>query len=63
MPGVPHLGDSQFHVDLVQDQVGSRPHPEVQGNGEIPRPPLEKGASQESSEEVDMANGKHSFIM
>ncbi|KAK7067584.1 1-phosphatidylinositol 4,5-bisphosphate phosphodiesterase beta-4, partial [Halocaridina rubra] len=42
-------GDSQFHVDL--NQTGEARPTEMQGNGEIPRPPLEKEGSRESSEE------------
>ncbi|XP_042864146.1 1-phosphatidylinositol 4,5-bisphosphate phosphodiesterase classes I and II-like isoform X2 [Penaeus japonicus] len=50
-------GDSQFHVDL--NQTGEPRHTEMQGNGEIPRPPLEKEGSRESSEEEnEVANGE-----
>ena len=47
-PGAP--GESTFHVDLDQSGENTRPV-EMQGNGEIPRPPLVKDSSQESSEE------------
>ena len=51
-------GDSQFHVDLKE----GRPE-DVQGNGEIPRPPLEKDGSHESCpDEVDV-NGKLFFVL
>ncbi|XP_063602433.1 1-phosphatidylinositol 4,5-bisphosphate phosphodiesterase classes I and II-like isoform X3 [Penaeus indicus] len=50
-------GESQFHVDL--NQTGEPRHTEMQGNGEIPRPPLEKEGSRESSEEEnEVANGE-----
>ncbi|XP_045617004.1 1-phosphatidylinositol 4,5-bisphosphate phosphodiesterase classes I and II isoform X3 [Procambarus clarkii] len=42
-------GDSQFHVEL--NQTGESRPTEMQGNGEIPRPLLEKEGSRESSEE------------
>ncbi|KAL7642933.1 UNVERIFIED_CONTAM: hypothetical protein RMT77_006222 [Armadillidium vulgare] len=57
--GMPSVGESQFHVDLNhgdQKEV-HRLVPEAQGNGEIPRPPLEKESSRESyPEELDVAN-------
>ncbi|XP_068231344.1 1-phosphatidylinositol 4,5-bisphosphate phosphodiesterase classes I and II isoform X11 [Palaemon carinicauda] len=45
----PTQGESQFHVDLGHS--GEARPAEMQGNGEIPRPPLEKEGSRESSEE------------
>lgn len=50
-------GESQFHVEL--NTTGEPRHTEMQGNGEIPRPPLEKEGSRESSEEEnEVANGE-----
>ncbi|KAG7169145.1 1-phosphatidylinositol 45-bisphosphate phosphodiesterase beta-3-like, partial [Homarus americanus] len=50
-------GDSQFHVEL--NQTGESRPTEMQGNGEIPRPLLEKEGSRESSEEEnEVANGE-----
>lgn len=50
-------GDSQFHVEL--NQTGESRPAEMQGNGEIPRPLLEKEESRESSEEEnEVANGE-----
>lgn len=48
---------SQFHVDL---NPTTQPRPtEMQGNGEIPRPLMEKEGSRESSEEEnEVANGE-----
>lgn len=54
-------GESQFHVEL--NTTGEPRHTEMQGNGEIPRPPLEKEGSRESSEEEnEVANGMFEFI-
>ena len=48
---------SQFHVDLIPTRE-QRPT-EMQGNGEIPRPLMEKEGSRESSEEEnEVANGE-----
>lgn len=53
----PTQGESQFHVDLGHS--GDARPAEMQGNGEIPRPPLEKEGSRESSEEEnEVANGE-----
>ncbi|XP_069955490.1 1-phosphatidylinositol 4,5-bisphosphate phosphodiesterase classes I and II isoform X4 [Cherax quadricarinatus] len=50
-------GESQFHVEL--NQPGESRPTEMQGNGEIPRPLLEKEGSRESSEEEnEVANGE-----
>ncbi|CAL4063358.1 unnamed protein product, partial [Meganyctiphanes norvegica] len=48
--------DAQFHVELNQTAEG-RPV-EMQGNGEIPRPPLEKENSASSEENQEIANGE-----
>lgn len=48
-------GDAQFHVEL--NQTAERRPVEMQGNGEIPRPPLEKDKSASSEEDQEIANG------
>lgn len=51
---------SQFHVELNQTRE-QRPL-EMQGNGEIPRPIMEKEGSRESSEEEnEVANGECAY--